>query len=268
MSNAQRRPAFLASARFALAAALFAGASVAHATFTDNRFETYDQNVWGANPLAGPPASIVQAHFFDLFTAGAVFGNPVAGGFYMDFSGPDAILTYLPSSGIAAALDHTITDPGSTSSGRFGGNVVALAFNIGFSDLGYIEHSSGIAFGDLLLTGYGGSLSGLNGLTVRDLDHIANVLLGGGSESFDLQEISATLESINAAFEGGQGYISDYGEEHFALPTVTTSIPEPSSWVLLLLGLLVVNWRKIAAQSPSIRTIVASPARAPRCRTG
>src|SRR5437870_2029998 len=71
------------------------------APFTDGEFVTYDQNVWGADPADGPPSSILRDHFFDVFTNGAVFGDVALNS--MDFSGADAMLTYLPQSGPPAA---------------------------------------------------------------------------------------------------------------------------------------------------------------------
>jgi hypothetical protein len=117
------------------------------ATFIDGEFVTYDQNVWGADPHDGPPASILQARFFDLFTAGAEFGYPFPGGAVIDFSGSDAMLTLLPQAGAPAGLDHSHSDPTSTSAGTFGGQVVALGLNVGFSDLGVLSHPAGVSSG-------------------------------------------------------------------------------------------------------------------------
>src|SRR3977135_1545204 len=63
----------------------------AASTFVDGEFTTYDQNIWGADPLDGPPASLLKARFFDLFTAGSEFGFPFPGGNVMDFSSADAM---------------------------------------------------------------------------------------------------------------------------------------------------------------------------------
>jgi hypothetical protein len=47
-----------------------------------------------------------------------------------------------------APLSADLIDPSSTSSGLFGGEVLALQFNVDFSDAGLISGSAGLAFGD------------------------------------------------------------------------------------------------------------------------
>jgi len=212
-------------------------ATAAATPFVDGEFVTYDQNVWGADPHDGPPASILQARFFDLFTAGAEFGYPFPGGQVMDFSGADAMLTFLPQSGAPAGLDHSLSDPTSTSAGTFGGQVVALGLNVGFSDLGVLAHPSGVSFGDLVLAGYTGTVAGLNGRTVRQLNQIVNAALGGGFEPFSIVDLSQVVGETNSSFEGG--FVTAYAQAHYELPTGTTApVPEPSSWALMSLSIV------------------------------
>jgi hypothetical protein len=217
-------------------AVLIPGAIPAAATpFVNGEFATYDQNIWGADPTDGPPASILKARFFDLFTAGAEFGYPFPGGHVMDFSSADAMLVYLPQSGAPAALNASLTDPTSTSSGAFGGQVVGLDLNIGFSDLGVLEHPAGVAFGDLILMGYTGTVAGLNGRTVRQVYQIVNAALGGGFEPFSIVDLSGVTNQLNSSFEGG--FVTEFAQQHYELPAVTAAVPEPSTWLLVLTAL-------------------------------
>ena len=203
--------------------------------FDFGEFATYDQNAWGADPSDGPPASILKARFFDLFTAGAEFGYPFPGGAVMDFSSADAMLTFLPQSGAPGPLAASLTDPTSTSAGVFGGQVVALDLNIGFSDLGDLGHPAGVTFGDLILTDLAGTLAGLDGRTVRQFYEIVDAALGGGFEPYGIVDLAGLTNEVNSSFGGG--YVSDFAQQHYELPAVTVAVPEPSTLLLALASL-------------------------------
>ena len=235
--------------RFRLAvpiAAIFACIAVSPATattFTQGEFYTWDQNIWGADPTDGSAASVVLSDFFTVFTAGLELGYHAPGGYVMDFSSGDAVLSYLPQSGAPGALDASLTDPTSSSSGVFGGQILALRLNTGYSDAGpfydshghlVIGHPAGIAFGDLIYTGLTGSLASINGLNVRQVLDIGNVLLGGGAEPYDIPDFSDLVNLTNSAFEGG--YVNAFAD-HFLLPDISTPVPEPASLPLMLAGL-------------------------------
>ena len=57
-----------------------------------------------------------------------------AAGFSMVFFDAFSVLSYLPAVGPAAALNADLVNPTSSSSGEFGGNVLALRLNVDFSD--------------------------------------------------------------------------------------------------------------------------------------
>ena len=86
-------------------AALLAGIASAPAnatTFTDGEFYTWDPFSWGADPGDGLPASLLlPAAFFSVETHGFEVGYAAPGGFVIDFSSGDALLTFLPSVGTA-----------------------------------------------------------------------------------------------------------------------------------------------------------------------
>ncbi len=145
----------------------------------------------------------------------------------------DALLDYLPSTGPAAPLNAILVDPFTTISGIFGGQVAGLRLNIDFSDAGILSQPSGVSFGDLLLTGLTGDIAGLDGLSPRQFQRIANDFLGGALEPYPIADFSAVLMLINGAFEGG--FHNAWADAHLELPAVTV-VPEPSTSVLLALG--------------------------------
>ena len=153
----------------------------------------------------------------------------------MDFSSADAMLTYLPQSGAPGTLNASLTDPTSTSAGVFGGQVVGLDLNIGFSDLDALEHPAGVAFGDLILTDLSGTLAGLDGRTVRQFYEIVDAALGGGFEPFSIVDLAGLTNEINASFGGG--YVADFAQQHYELPTAPLAVPEPSTLLLVLVSL-------------------------------
>jgi PEP-CTERM putative exosortase interaction domain len=204
--------------------------------FVDNQFFSFSQNTWGADPGAGPPASLVRDDFDTLYPTGLIVGSTANK--YMLFTAGDALLDYLPSTGPAAPLNAILVDPFTTISGIFGGQVAGLRLNIDFSDAGILSHPSGVSFGDLLLTGLTGNVAGLDGLSLRQFQLIANDFLGGVLEPYPIADFSAVLMLVNGAFEGG--FHNAWGDAHLELPTVT-AVPEPSTGVLLSLGFAVLG---------------------------
>ena len=72
-------------------------------------------------------------------------------GFFIAFDRPEAVGTYLPASGADGPLDSNLLDPTSTSSGDFGGQVLALQLNVEFANAGTLKGNAHIRFGDLTL---------------------------------------------------------------------------------------------------------------------
>ena len=77
--------------------------------------------------------------------------------------------------------------------------------------------------------------AGLNGRTVRQLYQIVDAALGGGFVPFSIVDLSGVTEAVSTSFEGG--FVKDYAQLHFELPTATAPVPEPSTWLLLLVVL-------------------------------
>ena len=177
---------------------------------------SYDQNIWGADPTDGPPALTLQQHFFDVYTAAKGFQMVLGSTFTMTFTDSSFLLAYLPQPGAPAALDHTVSDPTSTASGVFGGQVAALQLNIDFADAGYTAGSAPVKFGDLLVCGLT-TTTGLNNSTIRQLRAVVNSALGGDATPYAIADLSALLNLINQGFEGG--FVSTFAQAHLVNAT-------------------------------------------------
>jgi hypothetical protein len=240
--------------KITFAAAFLATAIPVSATdFVDGEFVSFSQSSWGSKPPIGPPGTIILApappfgQNFDL-----VYPNGITLGLEpphrrVIFDTGDAVIAYMPQPGPPGAFDSNMLDPGgpsqSTSSGVFGGQMVALYLNIDFNDAGLIGGTSKVRYGDLILGGYDGALAGLDGLTIRQFRTIANTAIGGGTTPFSIADLSAQLMLINASFEGG--FPTSWAPTHLFLPDITTMpetpVPEPSEWAMLVVGFGIVG---------------------------
>ena len=215
--------------------------SNARADFQSGMFITYAQQSWGS---VGTPASqLLAAHVDSLYPNGVEVGIPGATGSSALFTTLQSILSYLPQGGVPGPLDNDYLDPTTTSSGVFGGYVLALQFNVDFNDAGFLIGTSAIRFGDLVLvdTAY----PDFNGLTVRQHLDLVNDFLGGASLPYSYDDIASLTDSITLAFEGGVP--TQFAQDHLAV--APESVPEPSSMSLLLLGALLLVHRRVTRQT-------------------
>jgi len=206
---------------------------------------TFGQGLWGGVPGLDAGATLVNADFDTVYQSAGALVVGSASGFVIFFTDPSPVLDYLPSIGPYAALDGSVTDPVSTSSGAFGGDVTALALNVDFSDAGLLPGTSGLRFGDLVLTGFS-TFPQLNGLTVRQFLADMNTLLSGGSSIVSISDLDSIpdgvdneiVSDLNASFSSGL-FATPFAEDHLLAPSDTARVvPEPVSSVLLCSGLL------------------------------
>ena len=196
---------------------------------------TYTQASWGGDPAIDAGILLLDASYDTVYAAS--FGIVTVGsasGFTMSFTDTGSVQTYLPSIGPFASLLGSVLNPISTASGGFGGEVLGLKFNVDFSDAGLLPGASGIRFGDLVLTNFSPFLSPFNGLTVRQLLGDTNTLLGGGSSAFTIGDLGTIVQDVNASF--GNGTPTAFAQAHLVAPAPVSTVPEPSSWILLLTG--------------------------------
>jgi hypothetical protein len=163
---------------------------------------TYSQNQWGE--ASTPAGALLAAHYNSLYAAtGGVLavGLIGTGGFSMAFQSVGPIFAYLPAIGAVGALDADLVDPTTTSSGSFGGEVLALQLNIDFADAGHMDGSTGLHVGDLTICNT--PLFFVNGTTVRTFAGFANSALGGGSAPHSITVLNDIAFFVNSAFIGG-----------------------------------------------------------------
>jgi hypothetical protein len=222
---------------------------------------TYGQGSWGGCVANCDPsfpdqgAVLLDASFNTVYagTGGVIVGS--ANEFTMVFTDANSVRTYMPSIGAFAPLNGSVVNPQTTASGAFGGEVLALEFNVDFSDAGFLPASSGLRFGDLVLenftTGPVVDQGSFNGLTVRQFLGDANILLSGGSTIFSVADLGTAMGDLNTAFSNGMP--TAFAQTHLVAPTPVSTVPEPPSWPLVTTGLmgmvLCSKWRSRQAQT-------------------
>jgi hypothetical protein len=120
-------------------------------------------------------------------------------------------LNYLPASGAVGALNADLVDPTSSSSGIFGGVVVALKLNVDFSDAHLLGGTASTPFGDVLLCGLIDT-PGLNGMSVRQLLDVDNAALGGGSAPYSVDQLAQLTFDVDQGFEAGTASV--FAQDH------------------------------------------------------
>jgi hypothetical protein len=220
---------------FAITAFLGSAGSAGATVWQFGDETTYAQAIWGGVPGVDPGATLLTADFDTVYASegGVIVGSP--SDFTMIFTDTASILAYLPSIYAYAPLDGSALNPISTSSGAFGGDVLALEFNVDFSDAGFLPAASGIPFGDLVLEGFS-TLPQLDGLTVRQFLGDMNILLSGGSSIVSIDDLGTILFSLNDSFADGTP--EQFAQDHLVAPTVIAPTPEPSSLAMLIASLL------------------------------
>jgi hypothetical protein len=127
-------------------------------------------------------------------------GIPGTGGFSARFTSSTRVTDYFVAAGTVGALNADIINPTTTSSGAFGGEVLALELNVDFSSTFASTHLCGMAD------------TSLNGMSVSSVLAIANTLLGGGSNGYTIAAISTLASDLNGAFSGGTP--STFAQDH------------------------------------------------------
>ncbi|HWB01682.1 MAG TPA: SdrD B-like domain-containing protein [Verrucomicrobiales bacterium] len=185
--------------------------------YTDSKPPTfcgYTQGGWGAPPCGYNVGSLLKNNFAAVYPSGVEVGIPGGAGFSMKFTSAKAIENYLPAGGTAKALTADATNPTTSASGVFGGQVLALQLNVDFNKAGVIKGSGPI--GGLVLN-YPGSP--LHGKTIDQILALAEIALGGGNAGVSFSDLNSMITKINEAFDNCK--CSDWAEDHL-LPT-----PEP-----------------------------------------
>ena len=179
--------------------------------WADGDMVSYGQESWGGDRTTSAAAGLLYAQFDAMYPGGLEVGVSGGSGFSMIFTSGDAVLFYAPGTGTPGPLTADLVDPSSTSSGMFGGQVLALQINIDFSDAGLLNGR--YQYGTLHLCGL--TLTPLyNGLTIRMfLDAMnAALSLSSGIPPYTYDELSALVDDVTKAFEGGAA--SSFAQNH------------------------------------------------------
>ena len=211
-----------------LATLAYANAATA-TTWSTGDVVAYAQDAWG---LPGSTAAGLLIVNFDLLYPNPLeIGIPGPAGFSMRFFDAFAVFDYLPAGGPPFRLIADLIDPTSSSSGVFGGNVLALQLDVDFSDHGLLGGTAPFAFGDILLSNFT-TLPDLNGLSVRQFLAMVNIALGGGTTTDSIDDLDPVLFQLTLAFVNGVP--TSFAQEHLVAPS--SAVPEPSTLALLGLG--------------------------------
>jgi hypothetical protein len=203
----------------------------AQAQFQPGEFVSFSADAWGVEPSAGNAAELMLANFDSVYVDGNVeVGVAGPAGLSMVFTTAQVILDYQPSGGGASFLNNDLVDPTTSSSGAFGGYVLALQNDVDFADAGFLGGSAGVPFADLVLHDLAAPYRpSLNGLTVRQFLAEANFALGGSDLGrYTVTDLAVLTEEVSRAFEGGQP--SQFAQDHLR------RVPEPTAVALALLG--------------------------------
>ena len=206
-------------------------------TWSAGAFTTFDQAEWGdptsaAGMLLEDQYGSVYSSTGDLFHIG--IASP---GFFLEFTSAFHLDEFLPANGAPGPLNTDLANPTTTSAGIFAGQVAGLKLNIDFSAAGLLPGTSGLHFGDLILTGMTGADSGLNGLTVSQFLGLTNTALGGGDTGFTFTDLNFELAQLNNAFDDGT-VASTFAQDHLVAPGSSVPMPEPPTLLLAAVGLL------------------------------
>ena len=183
-------------------------------------YRTQTQGGWGGDCHGNNPACTRDTYFPTVFPTGLLVG----GNFTILLTTSQAVADFLPATATPAMLTMNHVDTTATESGVFGGQVIALAISIGFSDAGVP------GFGDLgslyIMTGVHTPFGPFTGYTVNEVFAIANIVLGGDMtalpDGISISNLNDVVDAINNNFVDGthsEGYLV---EEDCPLPVELT----------------------------------------------
>jgi hypothetical protein len=178
-------------------------------------FCTYSQGGWGGSPNGGP-GRILADNFATVYPTGVEVGIPGAGGYSMQFTSSAAVGAYLPANSTAAVLNADLINPLTSSSGVFGGQILALQINVDFNNANIITGTKG-NMSSLILTNTGTSL---DGQTVAQILAVSNTALGGGvmPSGFTPATLNTLVANLDLSFDGCTP--SEWAQTHLVHPAV------------------------------------------------
>jgi hypothetical protein len=163
---------------------------------------------WGSACSGNNTGCLRDDHFDDVFPGGLVVGDPDgpdADGLYaLELTSTSAVEDLLPEGGSPAALTADETDPSSTSSNVFGGQLVAATLNVEFDAAGFRKSGAPGAgvLGTLLYLEDCEVDTDLVGLSVNEVLDLANTAISGGGTpaGVTIDDLNEALSVLNENF--------------------------------------------------------------------
>lgn len=179
---------------------------------------TYGQFFWRSDIAA---THLLEEQYPAIYAPTGILEIGISGasGYSLVFTDAGAVEDFLLATGTPGSLNADLVNTQTSSSGEFGGEVLALKLNIDFSDAGVLIGNPQIVYGDLKLHDIS-SFPALEGMTIREVLSLANTLLGGGSGSVTIADMNSLLQQLNVAF--GTGLVSQFALDHLVLPCTIT----------------------------------------------
>jgi hypothetical protein len=219
-----------------LALSLFFASAARADTWSAGAVVTYNQAEWGdQSNVAG---MLLSSNYGTVYSSNLFVIGSTTPGFSILFTNEADLDDFLPASGAPGPLNSDLLNPEgfNNPAGVFGGEVAAMKLNIDFSNAGLIPNSSGLLFANLVLTGFSGSESSLNGLTVEQFFAISQAALAGQATSIGFPDIEDLTANINDAFDAGQP--DAFAQDHLVAPGSSAAMPEPPTVLLAAVGVL------------------------------
>jgi hypothetical protein len=144
---------------------------------------SYTQGGWGAKPNGNNPATTLAGNFGTVYPSGVTVGGAKT----MTFTSALGVQNYLPAGGTPGSLTANLTNPTSSSSGVFGGQVLALQLNVDMSTYGVTP----AGYGDVVVDGT---------WTVNDVLAAANAALGGAG-AYTPGDLNELVDNLNNAMD-------------------------------------------------------------------
>lgn len=159
-------------------------------------YRTQTPGGWGAPANGNNPGSYRDMYFEKAFPTGLIVG----GDYTLKLESASDVEAFLPSGGKAMALSSNYINPTSKQlKNVFASHIVALTLSVAFDD-----NDEGFS----MASGYLGDLAfaagTFEGMTVREVLEIANIVLGGGSTSYSLKDLHSAISAVNEYYVDGE----------------------------------------------------------------
>ena len=174
-------------------------------TFTCTGIRAESQGSWGAVTNGYDPAAYMNSNFASAFPA-STYLTIGCGSRLIRLTTAAAVGAFLPTyGGVAVLPSGTLTNPGSSYSNTFAGELIALKLSIRFDEL-----NSAFSPASSLLKNMVIASGAFAGWTVQQLVNQADQAIGGCSSAYAINTLNAALMNINLNYyqgSSGNGFL-------------------------------------------------------------